>query len=403
MTTSSPHLTAALEYAKRGWSVFPLHAPVDGACSCGSVECGSVGKHPRTHNGLKAATANEASIRAWWAKWPDANIGIATGSSGLLVLDVDDKVQGAGSASLAALEREHGALPSTLSCSTGCGRHLYFRHPSDPIHNSTGKIGNGLDVRADGGYVVAPPSVHSTGNVYRWNDPSLPIADLPEWLLNLMCGGGPQGASEQNPVPLSDLLPIGSRNDSLTRIAGRLRAQGMRKDDIEASLLETNATGLEEPLPLAEVRGIAASMARYSPRRQGLAWFQFYPGDWFASNTVRFGRDYQRGWYIQLFAECWRRGGMLPDDPAMLWRWAGADSKETFERDKSIVLSEFELLEREDGTRVLVHPWMVDHYVKQAKKYQQKCDASAKSVLARKGRSEDMGTNCRAEPHCDHT
>ena len=71
-------LVAALDYIARGWRVVPLHAPVlavsgPPACSCGKPDCGSVGKHPRTRSGLKAATADADVIGGWWAKWPDTN------------------------------------------------------------------------------------------------------------------------------------------------------------------------------------------------------------------------------------------------------------------------------------------------------------------------------------------
>ena len=83
-------LAAALSYAERGWGVIPLHSPINGGCSCGRDECTSVGKHPRTLNGLKDATEEEDIIREWWRRWPKANVGIVTGEeSGLVVLDQD--------------------------------------------------------------------------------------------------------------------------------------------------------------------------------------------------------------------------------------------------------------------------------------------------------------------------
>ena len=66
-------LSWALEWAKQGVPVLPLHSPTTGAgCSCGKPDCGSVGKHPRTPNGLKAATTDAGTIAQWWGQWPDA-------------------------------------------------------------------------------------------------------------------------------------------------------------------------------------------------------------------------------------------------------------------------------------------------------------------------------------------
>jgi hypothetical protein len=117
--------------------------------------------------GFKAATVGPSQIRAWWEKWPDANIGIATGqASGLLVLDID------GADGLTALQRLrdlNGLLPATLTVATGRGLHLYYAlRQGEEVRCSSSE---GLDVRGDGGYVVAPPSVHETGAVYRWVSP----------------------------------------------------------------------------------------------------------------------------------------------------------------------------------------------------------------------------------------
>src|SRR3990167_1030790 len=152
-------LAYALEYIARGWHVLPLHTPTANGCSC-NQRCGkNVGKHPRTKNGLDDATLDKDQVTSWWTMWPQANIGIATGPSGLVVLDVDPKANG--TASLDSLEAVHG-LMGTLSVRTGGGgTHHYFTALEDrPLNNSAGILGPGLDIRAQGGYVVAPPSLH---------------------------------------------------------------------------------------------------------------------------------------------------------------------------------------------------------------------------------------------------
>lgn len=143
------------------------------------------GKKPRITEWQKRATTNEASLREWWRKWPDANICIVTGAaSGFIVLDIDPKH--GGDASLTELLEEYGELPPTLRAATGGGgQHLLFEHPGVAIRNSISFLGEGLDIRGDGGYIVAPPSLHESGRIYEWLNVTKP-APLPEWLLKLL-------------------------------------------------------------------------------------------------------------------------------------------------------------------------------------------------------------------------
>src|SRR5215468_4020275 len=89
-------LEAALTYARYGWAVFPVYEVIHrDECACGKVACKDAGKHPRTRNGLKDATTDEATIQGWWQRWPDANVAVACGAeSGLIVLDVDPRHHG---------------------------------------------------------------------------------------------------------------------------------------------------------------------------------------------------------------------------------------------------------------------------------------------------------------------
>src|SRR5262245_13725131 len=106
----------ALHYANLGWPVIPLHSVQNGRCSCGNASCKSPGKHPRTRHGVKEATKDPAVIRNWWAKWLDANIGIATGQiSGLTVIDIDGE---SGLSRLNSLATLFAPLPATLTSKT---------------------------------------------------------------------------------------------------------------------------------------------------------------------------------------------------------------------------------------------------------------------------------------------
>ena len=179
----------ALRYAARGWPVLPLYPVKEGVCACARGEsCPHPGKHPRTPNGVHNATTNRKRIKAWLEKWPKANVEIATGRhSGIFVLDVDGKV---GKASLKALQDEYGRLPKTITVETGNGRHLYFRCDGARVRNSAGRLGKGIDVRGDGGYVVAAGSVHSSGAKYRYRDGGglgeIEVASAPKWLIDLV-------------------------------------------------------------------------------------------------------------------------------------------------------------------------------------------------------------------------
>lgn len=258
-------LEAALKYAVLGWAIFPVHSVLTtGGCTCGNNDCSSHGKHPRTTHGLHDATTNEELIRRFWNDWPDANIGIRTGEvSGLVVLDVDT-YQG-GDASLEELQREHGALPPTLTVKTGGGGwHYYFRSaPGIRASNTTNLHGlPGLDVRAEGGYVVAPPSRHRSGERYEFQvDPADWASRLPD---------APSVLTTKRMARVEDaaqlqLITDGARNDTLMRKAGAMRRVGLSERAILAALETTNAETVRPPLAREELERIAASAAKYSP------------------------------------------------------------------------------------------------------------------------------------------
>lgn len=264
-------IDAALTYAARGWPVFPTHNPVlrrghDIACSCGHVDCSSIGKHPRTRDGLKSATTEPDQIGAWWDRWPRAGVAIRTGApSGLVVIDIDP--DHGGDHTLAALQAEHGTLPPGRTIRTGSGgTHLYYRHPGHPIPNTAAKLGPGIDTRADGGYVVAPPSHHRTGDTYKVTARGSELPDLPAWVLQAL-QPPPLQPPKERPAPRNatawakaavdgelDRLRHagqGQRNDTLNRVAYRLGqiigGGALAEHDIEPLLIEQGiALGLRE-------------------------------------------------------------------------------------------------------------------------------------------------------------
>jgi hypothetical protein len=216
------------QWIAAGWQVFPCHDIEDGACSCGKGGCTSQGKHPRIFNGVRGATADMQTIDRWLAEWPAANWAVATGHpSGIAVIDVDTANGKEGEAALARMLGELGlGEPDTFAVRTGSGgRHLYFRWEGGALRSRV-NLRPGLDIRADGGYVLLPGSNHISGGVYTVERAS-PLARVPDMLARVIAGPS-ESASPIAGVATDDLLagvPEGSRDDALFRAACRWRRE----------------------------------------------------------------------------------------------------------------------------------------------------------------------------------
>jgi len=230
--TASPILRAALRYAERGWHVFPLgprkqplglcrtcrdDCPGRDDCTCPTTTC----------HGLYAATKDPNQITTWFTDNPSWQLAIRTGSvSGLVVLDVDGDT---GTQTLGQLERQHGVLPGTVLQGSGSGRsfHMLYAHPGGIVRNSASRLGPGLDVRGDGGYIVAAPSIHpATGRAYfLFGDVLAPLAPWPKVLSDLL----------EPPVP----VPAQFRQPQAG--SGRGRLLGVLTKMIDAQPGERNA------------------------------------------------------------------------------------------------------------------------------------------------------------------
>lgn len=173
---SSLMLDHALAYARKGWRVFPLHGIEAGRCTCRKAHCTSPGKHPRVASGFKSASTDRTEITKWWTRWPNANIGVATGS-GLCVIDLDGEE---GFNQFKALIAKNEVIPDTLVSKTGNGYHIVFATRADGPEVRSTKHGK-IDVKAEGGYIVAPPSIHYSGRKYQWMKANC-LAVLPDWL-----------------------------------------------------------------------------------------------------------------------------------------------------------------------------------------------------------------------------
>ncbi len=258
-------LRAALHYANElNWAVLPLHGIRNGICTCSKgKDCPSPGKHPLIQGGAHSATKTPEIIKKWWRRWPNANIGIAVGKkSGFFVLDIDGET---GEETLADLELKNGPLPPTVEQLTGNGRHLLFRTRTDAkVGNAVG-IAPGLDIRGEGGYIVAAPSQHISGRGYGWeveHDPNdLAPALAPAWLLSLIWAPSHESREPINWQEVISTIPKGKRNETLARYAGRLMARGFGGAESLLILKALNAYTCRPPLTDDEVLGIADSIA----------------------------------------------------------------------------------------------------------------------------------------------
>lgn len=253
-----------LRYIRLGWPVIPLQ-----------------GKLPLTQHGSKDATLSEAQARAWWAEWPNANIGVATGHR-FFVLDVD--IKNGGEESFEYLIQQHGAFADTAEQITGTGgKHLLFLMPDFPVKNSANVLAPGLDIRGVGGYIVVSPSVHpETGRRYLWDGMRVleqqPIAPAPAWLLERLRGDlDKQSAPKTQPV--ANAIAEGERNTRMFKLACSLRRKGLSGEEILATLKASNALRCKPPLPIDELQTIANSSARYRPEERARVFAESSPPD----------------------------------------------------------------------------------------------------------------------------
>jgi hypothetical protein len=250
-------LAAALAYLARGWSVIPIEAR---------------GKRPLVPwLEFQQRCADAGEVRHWFETRKKANVGIVTGAvSDLVVLDID--IAHGGKESLQQLEHEHGALPGTVEAVTGGGgRHFYFLHPDGVVRNRAGLM-PGIDLRGDGGCVVAPPSVHRNGKRYRWKRGHAPgeaeLAPMPAWLLALVRGDKARGGHSLTHWRslVSDGVDEGQRNSTIASLAGHLFHRGIDAQVVLELLLTWNRARCRPPLSDHEVARVVESISRLHER-----------------------------------------------------------------------------------------------------------------------------------------
>ena len=250
-------LHPALQYAELGYPVLPIKP---------------LTKLPLTKNGLLDATTEADKVERWLEQWPNANWAIAT--TGLVVVDLDVDDNGEPNAWLSSEPDKIADLAKApLSLTPRGGRHFIFRQPaSGGLRNTASKLAPHVDTRADGGYIVVPPSVLEGDRHYRWGEGmalEMSPSELPEppaWLIASLQALGTAGSSvrakESTPA---GVIPEGGRNAYLTSYAGTMRRVGMSQAEIAAALHQVNRDRCQPSLTAEEVDTIAWSVARYEP------------------------------------------------------------------------------------------------------------------------------------------
>lgn len=242
----------ALAYAKMGMAVFPL-VPKS--------------KNPATQHGFQNATTDPNQIEEWWGGNPNYNIGIASGqmSGGIIVVDLDiDKEKGKyGNETLREWESEHGQLPDTCRTITGRGGyHLLYRADRKILCSINEE--KAVDIRGDGGYFVAPPSIHENGNRYEWEqDPQEFVLEQANDLVYEFIDFVRPEKKKKSTFSVPEEIPEGSRDNTIFRLACSLQSKGLSDEAILAAAIKENETRCVPPLTDKEVEQKVESALKY--------------------------------------------------------------------------------------------------------------------------------------------
>lgn len=255
ISTITSLLDSALDYANRGWYVFPLKA----------------GSKIPFLKWKDEATRDEEKIRAWWTKNPNYNIAIVTGEkSGIIAMDIDPR--SGGTETLFELVTKHEALPHTTAFKTGGGgMHYIFKHPNYKV-TTTSNVFQGIDSKADGGYIIAPPSLHASGKRYEVQTIGT-LAQAPTWWAEKVKTPEKiiiEGVRKiiEKPFPAEKYLqgdPIskGGRDETLYKMGCSMRRYGLDKDEIYNMLCEVNETRCIPSLSIKDIARIAESSVKF--------------------------------------------------------------------------------------------------------------------------------------------
>ena len=250
--TSSTLKDAALSYIDKGLAVFPIRPK---------------SKNPASSHGFLDAVTDPEQITAAWDAKPNLNIGIATGalSGGLFVIDLDTHDDADGSDTLNKWEAEHGELPSTATALTGGGGiHMFYRGDGS-VHSSVSKT-DGVDIRGEGGYVVAPPSVHPSGAIYEWerghSPEDIPISTADRNVLAFIASVQ-RDTGDGARFVLPDEVGKGERNNIIFKLACSMQSKGASDEEIMARCVGENVIRFKPPLSDDELRRSVESALQY--------------------------------------------------------------------------------------------------------------------------------------------
>lgn len=254
-------LESALDYASQGIPVFPVYGLNNkNQCDCiKGISCPRAGKHPATPHGFQDATTDVSKIHEWWDNGQRCNIGVPTGKvSGWTVVDIDGQE---GWDSLGNAMGSSTKLPMTLKAKSGRkdGCHLYFQY--NPALKTKVGLLNNVDVRNDGGYIIVSPSRHVTGNMYQWDESTVPLADVPDWLLKVGTQSKKVKASDNQLA--NENIVEGNRNSYLFSHAMKLVGKGLTQSSILLQISTLNQSSCQPPLDETEIEPIVISALSY--------------------------------------------------------------------------------------------------------------------------------------------
>ena len=265
-----------------GYSIIPAHSVDDlGFCSCRDSKCGSAGKHPRiSWTAYQSRKANESEVRAWAERWPDSNWCIVTGAvSNLVVIDIDPRHGGDESARIISELRQILAIPTPISLTGGGGQHYLFAHPGFTVPNAAG-VWPGVDVRGDGGYIVAPGSRHVSQRTYEWDTSAhpddVPLGVLPTSRFALFKNGTLiRGSSaERGRMDVDGIIegrvrvPEGQRNEVMLRLVGSLVGADSSEASVLAMAQTVNDRSFDPPMDECEIARIVHNIIAREARKQ---------------------------------------------------------------------------------------------------------------------------------------
>lgn len=283
----SSHLDWALWYVETfKWKIFPTFEVTETGCSCSQGDkCTSPGKHPRTRNGLLAASSDPEKIKFWWRNHPEAGIGLLVGGSGLVVVDVDKRSGGLETAS--KLHKEFG-FPKSVQAKTGGGGYHIFFSVGTPLPNKS-NAWPGIDLKCQNGFVVLPPTVHHSGNRYTWRPGHAPgereFSDVPSFIEDIFepqlsavkksvqsSRSPPREYSGPKPKKSLEAIPPivnGSRNEKMAKVIGRLIWEDHTVSELYEKVHWVNNNKCQPPLEAYEVDKILNNMWKKEGRNGG--------------------------------------------------------------------------------------------------------------------------------------